>query len=170
MLKIKMNTSELENCKALHITLIETGESKKILESSKDQILDAILHKLKTNEPGKSQGERRRNEWFIARVRRVIEDSFENPAMQVNVDTLSERLRLSNTQLYRKIKSSTGYSSVEFIQSVRLEKAAELLQETDLSVKEVCYKVGFNSPAYFAKCFKRTYNESPRNFALQITA
>lgn len=100
---------------------------------------------------------------FISRVRKLIEENIEDP--ELNVNKLSEKINLSSTQLYRKIKAITGQSSVDFIKDFRLIKSAALLKATDHSVKEVCFKTGFKSPSYFVKCFKIKYGLTPREFA-----
>ncbi|MBE0652848.1 MAG: helix-turn-helix transcriptional regulator, partial [Bacteroidales bacterium] len=68
---------------------------------------------------------------------------------------------VSTTQLYRKIKALTGYSPVEFIRIVKLQKAYEMLVERHKSVKEVCYLSGFNNVSYFIKCFKEQFGVTP---------
>jgi len=100
---------------------------------------------------------------FINRVRKLIEENIEDP--ELNVNQLSEKINLSSTQLYRKIKAITGQSSVDFIKDFRLIKSAVLLKSSDHSVKEVCFKTGFKSPSYFVKCFKLKYGLTPREFA-----
>lgn len=100
---------------------------------------------------------------FINRVRKLIEENIEDP--ELNVNKLSEKINLSSTQLYRKIKAITGQSSVDFIKDFRLIRSAALLKSTDHSVKEVCFKTGFKSPSYFVKCFKIKYGLTPREFA-----
>ena len=81
-----------------------------------------------------------------------------------NVSRLSEILDLSPTQIYRKIKALTGSTSVEYIRIIKLNKAVELLKTTKFSVKEVCYKSGFNDPSYFVRCFKGYYKMTPSEF------
>jgi signal transduction histidine kinase/DNA-binding response OmpR family regulator len=74
-------------------------------------------------------------------------------------------LSVSKTKLYSKVSELTGYSINIFIRIVRLKRAAFLLENSDYSVSEVAYKVGFNDPNYFSKCFKEHYKVSPRDFA-----
>ncbi|MBL7113888.1 MAG: response regulator [Bacteroidales bacterium] len=81
-----------------------------------------------------------------------------------NVSRLSEILDLSPTQIYRKIKAITGFTSVEYIRIIKLNKAAEMLKTHKFSVKEVCYKSGFNDPSYFVRCFKGYYKMTPSGF------
>lgn len=76
-------------------------------------------------------------------------------------DELGKKLGLSRTQLYRKIKTLTGFSTAIFIRHVRLKKAAELLESSDLSVGEVSSAVGFNEPSYFSSTFQELFHASP---------
>jgi AraC-like DNA-binding protein len=81
---------------------------------------------------------------------------------------LGQQIGLSRTQLYRKLKSLTGYSPNELLRIIRLKKAYQLLSTTEANISEVTYDVGFTSPSYFSKCFKDYYNESPTDFVKRI--
>ena len=74
---------------------------------------------------------------------------------------MAGELFLSRSKLYRKIKALTGDTANEFIRKVRLEKAKQLISETEHTISEVCYKVGFSSPSYFTKCFKNHFGILP---------
>jgi DNA-binding response OmpR family regulator/ligand-binding sensor domain-containing protein len=92
---------------------------------------------------------------FIASLKRNISDP------NFNVTTMAGNLNVSSTQLYRKIKAMTGYSPVEFVKIVKLQKSYELLLERKSSVKEVCYLSGFNNISYFIKCFRAQFGVTP---------
>lgn len=81
-----------------------------------------------------------------------------------NVQRLAELLFQSQSSLYRKIKTVTGKSLVEFVRDIRLRKAAQLIQEGELSITEIAYKVGFSSIKYFRQCFKKLYQVTPSAF------
>ena len=68
---------------------------------------------------------------------------------------------MSESQLYRKLKAITNKSTAIFIRSVRLEKAKELLQSTNLTVSEIAYTTGFSNPNWFGKAFKEEFGKSP---------
>jgi len=68
-------------------------------------------------------------------------------------------------QLYRKFKSVRGLSANEFIRAYRIKKAALLLRETDLNVSEILYTIGFTNRSYFAKCFKKSFDMSPKEYS-----
>lgn len=80
-----------------------------------------------------------------------------------SIDHFADALCLSRSQVHRKIKALTGYSTSIYIRMIRLQKAKELLAVEDLSVAEVAYEVGFKSPVYFSQIFKKTFGETPTN-------
>ena len=84
-----------------------------------------------------------------------------------NVDTLAALLKMGRTKFYGKMKEFTGMSPNTYLQTERLKKAAELLIEGDLNVTEISYKVGFQSPTYFYKCFKEKYGVPPSKYGKQ---
>ena len=103
-----------------------------------------------------------KDDQFITKLRVTIEDNLTD--IRFNVNHLSSLLGLSSTQVYRKVKALTGYSPVDFIKVIRLEKAAELLRSSNYSVKEACYKTGFNNASYFIKCFRKHFKVTPNVF------
>jgi len=77
------------------------------------------------------------------------------------VSELANAMHMSRSSLLRKCKKQTGLSASQFIRQIRLEEAMELLQESDLTVSEVSYRVGFGSSSYFIKCFREHYGHPP---------
>lgn len=77
------------------------------------------------------------------------------------VDTVASLMGLGQSQFCRKIKALTNYTPVELIRNLRLRRARTLLMSTDKSISEIAYEVGFTTPAYFSKCYRDAYNESP---------
>ncbi|HYX10263.1 MAG TPA: two-component regulator propeller domain-containing protein [Bacteroidales bacterium] len=98
---------------------------------------------------------------FIMNFRNILEENISDPTY--NVKSLARNLHVSSTQLYRKIKVLTGYSPVEFIRLIKLQKSYELLLKRNKSVKEVCYLSGFNNISYFIKCFRDQFGITPAN-------
>ncbi len=80
-------------------------------------------------------------------------------------DEFCREIGMSRSQLHRKLKALTSQPSSEFIRTLRLKRAATLLKDSKLSVEEISYRVGFNSPAYFTKCFKTLFGKTPSGFA-----
>jgi AraC-like DNA-binding protein len=71
---------------------------------------------------------------------------------------------MSRTSLYSKLLELTGQSPVEYIRSFRLEKAAALMEKSNMNIAEIAYQVGFTTPNYFARSFKGKYNMLPSEF------
>jgi len=80
------------------------------------------------------------------------------------VRDLASTLGLSSSQTLRKVKAATGKSVNQFIRELRLNKAAKLLKETDLSASEVAYQVGFNSATYFNNTFSKYFDITPGEY------
>ena len=100
---------------------------------------------------------------FLEKAEKVIEDNLTNS--EFGVEDLGRALSFSRMQLYRKFKSVRGLSANEFIRAYRIKKAALLLRETDLNVSEILYTIGFTNRSYFAKCFKKSFDMSPKEYS-----
>ena len=96
---------------------------------------------------------------FILRFKAVVEEKMADS--DLSVEDIGAVMNLSRVQLYRKVKALTGCSPVDLLRKARLSEAHRLLMESDLSVSEIAYKVGFTSPSYFTKCFKEEYGKVP---------
>lgn len=102
------------------------------------------------------------DEKFMQKLYATLQQNIANS--DLNLDAFCKELGLSKSNLYRKIKQITGYSPNEFIRNFRLETAAKMLKETDMTITEVYCAVGYNSLAYFSNCFKALYGMSPTEF------
>ena len=100
---------------------------------------------------------------FLEKAEKVIEENLMNN--EFGVEDLALELSFSRMQLYRKFKSILGSSANEFIRNYRIKKAAHLLIKTDLNVSEILYDVGFTNRSYFSKCFKKSFDMSPKEYA-----
>ncbi len=80
---------------------------------------------------------------------------------------LASLLGLSASQTLRKVKAATGKSVNQYIREVKLAKAAKLIKETDFTSAEIAYKVGFSSPSYFNKTFRKRYGITPGGYKAQ---
>ena len=79
-------------------------------------------------------------------------------------DDLFGLLGLSKSQAYRKIKSLTGIAPNQLIQEIRLRKSLKCLRQHSKTISEIAYDLGFNSPSYFAKLFRKRFNITPSHF------
>ncbi|WP_158546223.1 hybrid sensor histidine kinase/response regulator transcription factor [Adhaeribacter pallidiroseus] len=103
------------------------------------------------------------DEIFMKKVLESIEKNMANT--EYRVEDLGEDVAMSRMPLYRKIKALTGQTAVEFIRTIRLKRAAQLLKQQQLHVSEVTYDVGFNDLQYFRTCFKKQFGLSPSEYA-----
>jgi AraC-like DNA-binding protein len=99
------------------------------------------------------------DEKFIRRALELIEKNMANP--DFSVEGMSRELFISRVALYKKILSLTGKTPIEFIRSVRLKRAAQLLEKHQFTVSEIAYEVGFNNPKYFSRYFKAEFGVLP---------
>lgn len=106
-----------------------------------------------------------------AEIKNDVDNDFFNQFLELfeknignsdlNVEAIASELGFERTQLYRKIKAITNYSPVELMRNLRLKRANTLLKTTDKSISEICYEVGFSNPAYFTKCYRDQFGETP---------
>jgi signal transduction histidine kinase/DNA-binding response OmpR family regulator len=102
------------------------------------------------------------DEQFLNKVTDIIYKNIAIP--DFNVDQLSEALYMSRSSLLRKIKGISEFTPNDFIRLIRLKRAAEILQEGEYKVNEVCFLVGFSSPSYFSKAFHKQFGILPKDF------
>ncbi len=105
-------------------------------------------------------------ERFLLKVKDIIESYLNDP--QLSVAFLSQEVGLSRVQLYRKVLSLTGMSVSDFIRSLRLKKAKQLLAQDWGNITEVAYETGFQSPSHFAKAFRKVYQQSPTQYLASL--
>ncbi|MEL6923178.1 MAG: ATP-binding protein, partial [Bacteroidota bacterium] len=97
---------------------------------------------------------------FLARIYQTIEANHADPYF--GVESLAASVRLSRSQLFRKLKALTNDTPTNLIRSYRLAKAKALLEDFAGNASEVSYMVGFNNPSYFHKCFKAEFGQTPK--------
>ncbi|WP_044205777.1 response regulator [Flammeovirga sp. OC4] len=102
------------------------------------------------------------DEKLIKSFTSIIEDNLDNT--ELSVEEVAQKLFISRSQLHRKIKALTGKSSSVFMRDIRLRYSAELLKNSDTSISDIAYQTGFNTPAYFTKCFTDLYGVSPKKY------
>jgi signal transduction histidine kinase/ligand-binding sensor domain-containing protein/DNA-binding response OmpR family regulator len=105
------------------------------------------------------------DEKLINKAVEVVEKFIANP--DFTVADLSRELGMSRVNLYKKLKSLTGHTPIEFIRAFRIKRAAQLLAQSQMGVSEVAYQVGFNDPRYFTRYFKAEFNMLPSEYAKQ---
>jgi len=104
------------------------------------------------------------DEQFLKRAVEIVEENISDP--EFNVPGLIRELGTSRSALYRKLRALVDQSANEFIKSIRLKRAAQLLTQNELTIAEIAYRVGFNDPQYFSKSFKKMFDMTPTQYAV----
>jgi len=99
---------------------------------------------------------------FINNVTKSIIKNISNP--DFSVEQLADEVAFSVSQLNRKLKALTDQTSGQYIRTIRLEKAGQMLKNKVASIKEISYQVGFTEQSNFAKSFKKHFGVSPSDF------
>lgn len=102
---------------------------------------------------------------FLEKIISIVEENIFTE--KIDVAFIADKMCMSHSTLYRKIKSLTDVSTNEFVRKIRLRKAAGLLRTGEYHVSEISYMVGFNSPKYFRQCFKEEFGVSPSEYQTQ---
>lgn len=102
------------------------------------------------------------NAEFVDKLNAIILENLLNS--DFNIDSLSRLMYMSRSNLHKRVKGITGMTPNDYIRLIRLNRAAELLSTGKYQVVEVCYRVGFNTPSYFSKCFNEHFGMLPKEF------
>lgn len=136
----------------------------KAVITNRKLFLDKFRQKddMNTQELGLSKQDRE----FLDKSIAIVEQHIDNA--EFSNETFGDLMNMSQSTLYRKLKSLTGMSANEFIRNIRIKKACLLLQNTDLQVSDVAYMVGFTDPKYFGLIFKKEKGMSPTKYMESI--
>jgi len=99
---------------------------------------------------------------FLNKIIQIIEDHIADP--EFDVPSLSSKIGMSQPVLYKKIRALTDFSVNDFIKSLRLKKAVQMLKSGAGNISEVAYSVGFNDRKYFSIEFKKYFGKTPSEF------
>ncbi|TWO33445.1 AraC family transcriptional regulator [Seonamhaeicola sediminis] len=97
-------------------------------------------------------------------VNSIIKYLLNNLDKKFTLDEIASKFNYSKSYLHTKFKAKTGYPLLVFFNLKKVQKACELLNYTDLSIKEISFKVGYEDPLYFSRIFKNFMEKSPRNY------
>ena len=103
---------------------------------------------------------------FMTRLLTIIDNQLINPDLDIGL--ICTEIGMSRTKLYQKIKSITGQPIGEFIRTIRLKKAVEIMTHEDVTLVEVMYRVGIQTQSYFTKAFKKQFGKTPGQFLQEI--
>ena len=99
---------------------------------------------------------------FIHKLTKIVTDNIDNT--EFDVTTFTREAGVSRSVLHVKLKKIANLSTSEFVKSIRIRRAAELLKQTELTISEISYQVGFSDPNYFSRSFKDVYDCTPSQF------
>lgn len=107
---------------------------------------------------------------FMDQIQEVVDRQLKNA--EFNVEQFAREMAMSRSYFHRKLKALTGFSASEFLRDYRLRQALGLMIENKLTISEIAYEVGFSSPNYFGRCFRKKYGKSPSEYLeeLQVNA
>ena len=99
---------------------------------------------------------------LLEKIHQVIEENLDNS--DFNIDTIAANVGLSRSAFFKKLKSLTGLAPVDLVKEIRLNKSIELIKNTDMSISEIAFAVGFKDSGYYSKCFRKKYDQTPREY------
>lgn len=102
------------------------------------------------------------DEQFMHQVMEYMEEQMDNS--ELTIDDFANKLLLSRTVFYRKLKSIVGLTPVDFIRDIRIKRAIQLIESDNFNISQVAYMTGFNDPKYFSKCFKKQMGVTPTEY------
>ena len=135
------------------------------------EFLQNVLQSLNTEEeekPGQEenmepqQALSEADQAFLNKMDKLIHDNLSND--ELSAKFLTDRLAMSRASLYNKVKALTGMGVNDYINRIRIERSVHLLTNTDLSINEISYEVGFSYPRYFSTSFKQMKGMTPTKF------
>jgi signal transduction histidine kinase/DNA-binding response OmpR family regulator len=107
-----------------------------------------------------------RDKEFMEQLLQIIESQLTNP--DLDIDYLCNKIGMSRTKLYNKIKQITGQSINDFVRTLRLKKAVEIMTHEDVPFTEVMFRIGIQSQSYFTKAFKKEFGKTPSQFIQEL--
>lgn len=102
------------------------------------------------------------DERFLQKAIDVVENNIADP--DLDIERFASEIGVSRMQLYRKLNALTEMTVKEFVRSIRLKRAAQLLVQKKLNISEVAYAVGFRDLSHFRKCFRQEFGMSATEY------
>lgn len=124
-------------------------------------ILHHFLGTMKFLEPYREAERKQKNAGFIDAVKHFMTENIER---HVTLQQLADYIGMSASHLSMRFRQQTGCSPIQYLNQIRMEKAAEMLRESDMQINQISYKVGFEDPLYFSRMFNKVMNTSPKDY------
>ena len=146
---------------------LEEAEDPEQLQSRIQNILDnheRLKKSYHRSVEADKEEARRTNKTFMERATEIMEQNYMNS--EFGITEFAEAIGMSKSLVSKRLNEETGQSTGQFIRNYRLSIAKKLLMENvaNRNITEIAYKVGFNDPKYFTRCFSRQYGNSPSNY------
>lgn len=138
-------------------------QRKQLQEKYLSQLTERVTNKIDSNslEPSAPQITSF-DEQFMQEVMEFMEKEIDNT--DLTIDDFAEKLMLSRTVFYRKLKSIVGLAPVDFIRDMRIKRAVQLIDSGEYNISQIAYMTGFSDPKYFSKCFKKQIGLKPSEY------
>lgn len=148
-------TPELENQKAEYILALQNARDNQTLLEVIHELFQALEESQKKRQKSRKEG---CTEW----AKSYIDQHFEDP--MIGLYSIAEMLGISNSYLSTSFKKQYGLGIVQYINQLRIEKAKKMILNTDYSIKEIAFRVGFASDMTFIRVFKQFENVTPGKY------
>ena len=119
-----------------------------------------------TEESGYEQYLVKKDVQFLEKIHQIIEENLDNS--DFNIDAIATTIGLSRSAFFKKLKSLIGLAPVDLVKEIRLNKSVELIKNTNMSISEIAFAVGFKDSGYYSKCFRKKYNQTPREYINEV--
>ncbi len=139
--------------KELFVRIKNLLEQRKLLREKFSKEINPVPQKVTSNSL---------DEEFLQKAFSLVEKNIDN--VNFDTETFAKEMFLSRMQLHRKLEAITGQTPGDFIRTFRLKRAAQLLKENRLSVTQIAYAVGYNSPSQFTRAFSKQFNCTPTEY------
>ena len=106
------------------------------------------------------------DERFLQKAIELVEKNLDNS--DFNIDAIATTIGLSRSAFFKKLKSLIGLAPVDLVKEIRLNKSVELIKNTNMSISEIAFAVGFKDSGYYSKCFRKKYNQTPREYINEV--
>jgi signal transduction histidine kinase/ligand-binding sensor domain-containing protein/DNA-binding response OmpR family regulator len=141
--------------------LIRIQKLLELRQHLQQHFLSLVTGQQEAEQTSLSAFEKKENE-FIEKVKEIIIGHIGDS--QFSVESLSREVAMSRSQLHRKVTALTGVSPNRFVRYLKLQKARDLLIETDENITNIAYDTGFNDPGYFTRVFTQEFGMAPSEF------
>jgi transcriptional regulator GlxA family with amidase domain len=133
----------------------------RLRQRQQQRVLDSVVNKTTQGAPSEEGGENVDMDPFLSSFKEMVERDFADKQMQL--DTMAEKMNVSQSTLSRKIKALTGKSPVDVLTSFRLNRAKQMLEtaSSEVQIIDIALAVGFNDSSYFTRKFREKFGYTP---------